>query len=97
MAQIKENYSCVLQLSNDLIGGKWKLRILWHVLKGENRFSSLLKGIPDITKKVLATQLKEMEQQGLLDRKIERSKPLKVTYTTTPQCRITYPHCLRPM
>ncbi|MGL4283596.1 MAG: winged helix-turn-helix transcriptional regulator, partial [Eubacterium aggregans] len=51
MAQIKENYSCVLQLSNDLIGGKWKLRILWHVLKGENRFSSLLKGIPDITKK----------------------------------------------
>ena len=49
----KKEYSCALLLANDLIGGKWKLRILWHISHGDNRFSLLTKAIPDISQKCL--------------------------------------------
>lgn len=67
MAIIKEEYTCSLLLVIDLIGGKWKQRILWHIIHGDNRFSLLQKGIPDITGKMLTTQLKELEVNGLVE------------------------------
>ena len=45
------------------------MRILWHIIQGENRFSLLQKGIPEITHKVLITQLRELENSGILSRK----------------------------
>ncbi len=78
--KIKKEYTCALLLSMDLLGGKWKLRILWHVLNGDNRFSLLQKGIPDITHKMLVTQLKELEQSSILIRKVVSEKPLNVEY-----------------
>ena len=41
MGKIKDDYSCALLLTMDLLGGKWKLRILWHIINGDNRFSLL--------------------------------------------------------
>lgn len=58
MGKIKDEYFCALLLTMDLLGGKWKLRILWHIINGDNRFSLLRKSIPDITNKMLITQLK---------------------------------------
>lgn len=81
MAKLKEEYSCALLLTMDLVGGKWKLRILWHIIHGDNRFSLLQKGIPDITEKMLTTQLKEMEETGLICRKVICEKPLNVQYS----------------
>lgn len=52
MAAPKKEYQCALVLTHDLIGGKWKLRILWHVLHGDNRYMQLCRAIPDITQKV---------------------------------------------
>lgn len=66
MGKIKDEYSCALLLAMDLVGGKWKLRILWHIVHGDNRFSLLQKGIPDITEKMLTTQLKDMENSGVI-------------------------------
>jgi DNA-binding HxlR family transcriptional regulator len=80
MAKLKEEYSCSLLLTMDLVGGKWKLRILWHIIHGDNRFSLLQKGIPDISEKMLTTQLKEMEETGLICRTIICEKPLNVQY-----------------
>ena len=80
MASIKEEYNCSLLLVIDLIGGKWKQRILWHIIHGDNRFSLLQKGIPDITEKMLTTQLKELEVNGLIERMVIRKKPLHVQY-----------------
>ncbi|MGB3368014.1 MAG: helix-turn-helix domain-containing protein [Acidaminobacteraceae bacterium] len=80
MAKIKEEYSCSLLLIIDLIGGKWKQRILWHIIHGDNRFSLLQKGIPDITEKMLTTQLKELELNGLVERTLICKKPLNVQY-----------------
>lgn len=80
MPKIKNEYNCALVLTFDLLGGKWKLRILWHIMQGDNRFSLLLKAIPDITEKVLTTQLRELEESGLVVREIIKQKPLNVQY-----------------
>ncbi len=79
--KIKKQYTCALLLSMDLLGGKWKMRILWHILNGDNRFSLLQKGIPDITHKMLITQLKELEQSNILIRTVISEKPLNVEYS----------------
>ena len=64
--KLKKQYDCNLVMMNDLIGGKWKLRILWHIMNGDNRFSMLEKTIDSITPKVLMSQLNEMEESGLI-------------------------------
>ena len=52
MADIKiKKDHCPLILTHSLIGGKWKLKILWHILQGDNRFSELKKEIPGISEK----------------------------------------------
>lgn len=76
--KLKDNYMCSLLLAHDLIGGKWKMRILWHIIQGHNRFSLLEKGIPDITQKVLTSQLRELEQTGILQKQIIKDTPPKI-------------------
>lgn len=80
MAIPKKEYQCALVLTHDLIGGKWKLRILWHVLHGDNRYMQLCRAIPDITQKVLTTQLRELEASGLLTRTVHDGALLHVEY-----------------
>lgn len=81
MGKISEEYSCSLILANDLLGGKWKQRILWHIVRGDNRFSLLRRGIPDITHKMLISELHELEHSGLILRKDYGQFPLKVEYS----------------
>ncbi|WP_249029062.1 winged helix-turn-helix transcriptional regulator [Tannockella kyphosi] len=83
--KIKKQYTCALLLSMDLLGGKWKMRILWHILNGDNRFSLLQRGIPDITHKMLVTQLKELELSNILVRTVVCEKPLNVVYSLSPR------------
>lgn len=83
--KIKHRYACALLLSMDLLGGKWKMRLLWHILHGDNRFSKLQRAIPDITSKMLITQLRELEASGLLIREVFDEVPPRVTYTLSPE------------
>lgn len=84
MSKIKKEYPCALILTNDLIGGKWKLRILWHIVHGDNRFSLLSKAIPDISQKMLTAQLRELEQDGIIRRIIIKDNPpKKIIYDVT--------------
>ncbi len=80
MSKIKDEYSCALLLGMDLVGGKWKLRILWHINNGDDRFSLLRKGIPDISEKMLTTQLRELVETELIERTVLAEKPLMVQY-----------------
>ncbi len=89
--KIKNQYTCALLLSMDLLGGKWKMRILWHILNGDNRFSLLQKGIPDITHKMLITQLKELEESKLLIRTVIKEKPLNVEYSLSNEYKELVP------
>lgn len=78
------HYQCSMELTLDLIGGKWKSLILWHLGDTTLRFSELRKTIPQITPKMLTQQLRELEESGLVSRYIYPQIPPKVEYSLTP-------------
>ena len=68
----------------DLIGGKWKSVLLYHLLGGERRFSELRRLATPITERTLSLQLKQLEASGLVARRVyTRKAPMKVTYRLT--------------
>ncbi|MEN9328660.1 MAG: hypothetical protein RI947_1468 [Candidatus Parcubacteria bacterium] len=74
---------CHVDTALNVIGGKWKLIILWHLTQSTLRFSELEKRIPGITQKMLAQQLREMEKDQLVHRKVYPVVPPKVEYSIT--------------
>lgn len=74
-----------------LVGGKWKLLILYVIKSGSNRFGAMQREIPGITKQMLTQQLRELEADGLLDRKIFAEIPPRVEYTITKRGRSLLP------
>ena len=77
-------YPCTVSLAMDLIGGKWKAVILYHLKDTEKRYSELRKEIPHITEMTLSLQLKQLETDGLVSRKVYGKKPqIKVIYSLT--------------
>ncbi|HEY9261103.1 helix-turn-helix domain-containing protein [Chitinophaga sp.] len=76
---------CPMALTLNIIGGKWKPMILHLITQGINRFSLLEKQLPGISRKMLANQLRELEQDELLTREIFAEIPPRVEYTLTAQ------------
>lgn len=69
----------------ELIGGKWKSVILIYLVDGKKRYNELRKLISTITERTLSLQLKQLEKDGLISRKVFTKKPpLKVEYALTP-------------
>lgn len=78
-------YHCTASLAMDLIGGKWKVVILYYLKDEEKRYSQLRKEMPDITEMTLSLQLKQLEEDGLVSRTVYGEKPpVKVIYQLTP-------------
>ena len=86
----KTNY-CPVSATLDLIGGKYKALILWHLAENTLRFSQLNKLIPGATAKMLTQQLREMEAQNLIHRQIYPVVPPKVEYSLTELGRSLMP------
>ena len=84
-------YHCALDVTMHVIGGKWKTIVLWYLRKGSKRFSELRKLIPDITEKMLSMQLKQLEKDGLVSRKVFAEVPPRVQYTLTAHGRTQLP------
>ncbi|WZL72479.1 helix-turn-helix domain-containing protein [Clostridiaceae bacterium 35-E11] len=79
-----KNYSCTFEITMDLIGGKWKPLIIWRLgTNGTQRFNELKKLIPQITQKMLTQQLRELEADNLVSRKVFPQVPPKVEYSLT--------------
>jgi DNA-binding HxlR family transcriptional regulator len=77
-------YPCTVSLTMDLVGGKWKAVILYHLKDDAKRFSELRKDIPAVTEMTLSLQLKQLEKDGLVSRKVYGTKPpIKVVYSLT--------------
>lgn len=77
-------YPCTVSLTMDLVGGKWKMVILYHLKDGTKRYSELRKEIPSVTEMTLSLQLKQLEKDGLVSRKVYGKKPpIKVVYGLT--------------
>jgi DNA-binding HxlR family transcriptional regulator len=74
---------CPAEYTLSVIGGKWKIIILWQLFQGEKRFSELFRAMNGITQKMLTQQLREMEKDGIVDRKVFPQVPPKVEYSLT--------------
>ncbi|KGN02328.1 HxlR family transcriptional regulator [Clostridium novyi A str. 4570] len=84
MSKIYEKtYSCGMELTMDVIGGKWKTVILWHLRNRTLRFSQLKRRLNGITQKMLTQQLRELERDGLVNRTVYPQVPPKVEYSLT--------------
>lgn len=84
MSKIQEKtYRCGMELTMDVIGGKWKTVILWHLRNRTLRFSQLKRRLHGITQKMLTQQLRELEEDGLIERTVFPQVPPKVEYNLT--------------
>jgi DNA-binding HxlR family transcriptional regulator len=78
-------YRCAMEITLDITGGKWKVLILWHLDQNKiMRFNELKRIHPKLTQKMLTQQLRDLERDGLLNRKVYPQIPPKVEYTLTP-------------
>jgi DNA-binding HxlR family transcriptional regulator len=76
-------YHCAMDVTMDYIGGKWKTVVLWYLRNKTMRFGELRKQIPEITEKMLSIQLKALEEDGVIERKVYAEVPLRVEYSLT--------------
>jgi len=77
-------YPCTVSMAMDLVGGKWKTVILYHLKDEPKRYSQLLKEMSGVTEMTLSLQLKQLEQDELIHRKVFGDKPpVKVVYSLT--------------
>ena len=75
--------ACPVETTLTLISDKWKVLILRDLLTGTKRFGELRKSIGTVSQKVLTSQLRQMEESGLLTRKVYAEVPPRVEYTLT--------------
>jgi len=78
-----KKYNIPVEASLDVIGGKWKVVILCHLIKGKKRTSELKRLMPDITQKMLTQQLKELQGDNIVKRQVFNQVPPKVEYSLT--------------
>ncbi len=79
----QQQYGCPAEAALDVIGGKWKGVILYHLMDGEKRFGELSRLLPGVTQRMLTLQLRELEEDEVIHREIYKQIPPKVEYSLT--------------
>jgi DNA-binding HxlR family transcriptional regulator len=77
---MKSHHGCPIQATSNVISGKWKVLILWHLSFQSYRFSELRELLEGVSEKVLTAQLRELESDGLILRKSAHTVPPRVDY-----------------
>jgi DNA-binding HxlR family transcriptional regulator len=75
---------CPEEMTLNIIGGRWKVLILWQLFQGERRFSELFRALQGIIQKMLIQQLRELEKAGIVHRQVQAQIPPQVEYSLTP-------------
>lgn len=84
-------YNCPVEVTLDVLGGKWKTVILRHLSKRTLRYSQLQQRMPNITQRILTLQLKELGQDGLIQRIVYDERFRRVEYSLTEYGKSTEP------
>lgn len=82
--RVEKKYKVGVEAALEVMGGKWKPLIIYHLMTGPKRTSELRRLIPGITQKMLTTQLRGLEKDEIVARKIYQEIPPKVEYKLTP-------------
>ena len=80
---MKNHYDCPVQGTINVVSGKWKVLAIWHLGFSPQRFAELRKLLPGISEKVLTAQLRQLETDGIVHRKVKHASPPQVTYSLT--------------
>jgi DNA-binding HxlR family transcriptional regulator len=85
MIQLHERtYTCPVDVTLGLVGGKWKILILSHLHQFHRKgFSDILNNLPVVSEKMLMQQLKELQRDNLIDKEVLSQKPYRVEYFLT--------------
>jgi DNA-binding HxlR family transcriptional regulator len=82
---------CPVEAALGLIGGKWKGIVLYHLMGGTLRFNAIRKRMPGVTQRMLTTQLRELESDGLIVRVVYAEVPPRVEYSLSTKGRTLEP------
>ncbi len=80
---MKQHFGCPVQGTANVMAGKWKVLIVWHLSFGSRRFAEVRDLLPGVSDKVLAAQLRELERDGVVSRLVTESVPPRVDYKLT--------------
>ncbi|MEM1042617.1 MAG: helix-turn-helix domain-containing protein [Bacteroidota bacterium] len=91
MASATLHAACPVTAAVALVGGKWKIPLLWHLQAGPRRYGALRRAIPGISEKMLGQQLRALAADGLVERTVYAEVPPRVDYALTAQGRALTP------
>jgi len=80
-----KRYHCPVELTLDVVGGKWRTVILAHLKEGVHRYGELRRRVPDVSEKMLVQRLRELERDGLVERWDKGTVPPHVEYRLTDE------------
>jgi DNA-binding HxlR family transcriptional regulator len=78
---MKNHFGCPVQATSNVLAGKWKVLIVWHLSFGSRRFAELRDLLPGVSEKVLTAQLRQLERDGVIQRQAAGTVPPRVDYT----------------
>jgi DNA-binding HxlR family transcriptional regulator len=77
---MRDHFGCPVQATSNVLAGKWKVLIVWHLSFASRRFAEIRDLLPGVTEKVLTSQLRQLENDGVITRKVAETVPPRVDY-----------------
>ena len=90
-------YACPVDASIEVLGGKWKLVLLFYILRAPRRNGELRRLVPTITQKMLTQQLRQLEADGIVTRTVHDEVPPRVVYDIAPDERARLDSLIGPL
>lgn len=78
------NETCGMTVAIDVVGGKWKMHLMWVLAEGPQRFGQIRRKLDGVSEKVLAENLRQLEASGVVHRELYAEVPPRVEYSLTP-------------